>query len=41
MHQWPSWGEALMPMTQQRLATLQAGEVASGADGAAASSAPS
>ncbi len=41
MQQWPSWGEQIMPMTQQRLATVQAGVAAPGADGAAAGAAPS
>jgi ATP-binding cassette, subfamily B, bacterial len=41
MHHWPSWGEQLLPMTQQRMATLQAGTAATGADRAAESPAPS
>jgi ATP-binding cassette subfamily B protein len=41
MQRWPQWGAQLTPMTQQRLATLQAGAAAAGPDGAADSPAPS
>jgi CRP-like cAMP-binding protein len=41
MHRYPSWGEQVLPMTQQRLATVQTAAAASGAEAAAQGPAPS